>query len=143
MNLPNIGKIYREQRDSIFIEIPESGLLKVLEDLKGAGIKRVADISGYDNGKEIELIYRLPYGNDARLLNLKVRISRKNPKVRSALELFPSAYLYERETHEFLGVVFEGHPDMKRMLLTDGSPRAPLRKQVKEEVKKDGGKEGV
>jgi NADH:ubiquinone oxidoreductase subunit C len=125
----NIGKPYKIQKDNIFVLIGAAGLLETLERLAEAGITRIADISGSDDGKGIELVYRLPFDKDRKLLNLKIWIPRGKPRIQTATGIFPSAYIYERECFEFLGVKFEGHPDMKRMLLADTSPETPLRKK--------------
>ena len=137
MRLPRIGKTYKRQKNFVFVEIRKSELLSALKKLAEAGITRIADIAGYDNGKEIELIYRLPFDRERKLLNLKVRISRKNPSIKSATGIFPSAYIYERESFELIGVKFEGHPHLERMLLARTSPAKPLMKkqQTMKEVK--------
>ncbi len=135
MSLPEIGKPYKKQKGAVFVEIAESELPDILEKLKQSGVTRIADISGYDNGNEIELMYRLPYQDEAKLLNLKVRISRKNPEIKSIVKIFPSAYLYERETFELLGVKFHGHPHLERLLLAGTSPKNPLKKKEVKNVK--------
>jgi NADH-quinone oxidoreductase subunit C len=53
------------------------------------------------------------------------------------VSLLPGAVLYEREVHDLLGVVFDGHPSLERLILPDDWPEGvyPLRKDYKVEVK--------
>ena len=51
-----------------------------------------------------------------------------NPAVPSLTGLFPSANWHEREAYDLVGVRFEGHPDLRRILMWDGYPHHPLRK---------------
>ena len=70
------------------------------------------------------------------MVNIKVRISRKNPKLRTVTPIFPGAFLYERELAEMFGVEIQGHPDPRKLLLYRSSPDAPLKKEV--EIRKNG-----
>jgi membrane-bound hydrogenase subunit beta len=78
-------------------------------------------------GKEIAVIYQIDC--DGSLLNLKVLVSKKNPRLRTITDIFPGAVLYEREVMEMLGVTFEGHPDPRPLFLPDDWKEGyPLRK---------------
>jgi NADH-quinone oxidoreductase subunit C len=59
---------------------------------------------------------------------LRTRVSRERPKLASLTGLFAGAAWHERETYEMFGVVFDGHPDLKPLLLPDGFEGHPLRK---------------
>jgi NADH:ubiquinone oxidoreductase subunit C len=98
-----------------------------LQALKTKDIRHVSTISGVDMGKEIAVIYQIDC--DGSLLNLKVLVSKKNPRLRTITDIFPGAVLYEREVMEMLGVTFEGHPDPRPLFLPDDWKEGyPLRK---------------
>jgi NADH-quinone oxidoreductase subunit C len=61
-------------------------------------------------------------------LRVKVGASGTDPRVPSITSLFPTANWHERETYDFYGVVFEGHPDLTRMLMPEDWEGHPLRK---------------
>jgi NADH-quinone oxidoreductase subunit C len=61
-------------------------------------------------------------------LRVKVGLAEDDAKVPSVTGPFPAANWLERETYDFYGIVFEGHPDLRRILLPDGWEGYPLRK---------------
>ena len=61
-------------------------------------------------------------------LRLKVGLPEDDPRVPSVTQLFPTADWLERETFDFYGIVFEGHPRLARIMLPDGWEGHPLRK---------------
>lgn len=70
-------------------------------------------------------------GHGARRLRLKVRLQEHDPMMPTLSGIWPSTAWYERETHELFGIGFEGHPDMRPLLLPEdweGTP--PMRRDV-------------
>jgi NADH-quinone oxidoreductase subunit C len=61
-------------------------------------------------------------------LRVKVGLSERDPRVPSVTSLFPTADWHEREAYDFFGIVFDGHPNLRRILLPDGWEGWPLRK---------------
>jgi NADH-quinone oxidoreductase subunit C len=59
---------------------------------------------------------------------LKVRIERENPEVASVSSVWPTALWHEREAYDMYGIEFEGHPDLRRLLLPEDWEGWPLRK---------------
>ena len=51
------------------------------------------------------------------------------PAVPSVVNVWPAANWHERETYDMFGIKFEGHPDLRRILMWDGYPHFPLRKE--------------
>ncbi|TMQ00678.1 MAG: NADH-quinone oxidoreductase subunit C [Thaumarchaeota archaeon] len=68
-------------------------------------------------------------GYEAIIVALAERPKRDEPSVPTLIEVWPGAEYHERETHEMLGVVFSGHPNLKNLLLPeDWNDIPPLRK---------------
>jgi hypothetical protein len=61
-------------------------------------------------------------------LTVKARANHDRPVVQSVIGVWSGANLQEREAYDLMGVLFEGHPSMKRIFLWDGFPGHPLRK---------------
>ncbi len=124
-----IGKVYRRHGKAVFSEVPLREFGKVMLRLRTKGIEHISDITGYDNGREIELIYHFTKGDS--VISIKTRVGRKDPVMKSIMDQFPGAELYERECFEMFGVRFDGNPNLRRMLLGQESPVTPLRKDAK------------
>ncbi|MCI0478174.1 MAG: NADH-quinone oxidoreductase subunit C, partial [Anaerolineales bacterium] len=65
-------------------------------------------------------------------LTLKVNAARENPSVPSLVPVYRGADFQEREVYDLMGIRFEGHPNLRRILLWDGFEGYPLRKDYKE-----------
>lgn len=76
----------------------------------------------------IEVMYSLWSFTHKHQINLKVRIDRDNPAVPTLCDLFRSANWYERECYDLVGVNFENHPDLNRILLPKDWIGHPLRR---------------
>jgi Ni,Fe-hydrogenase III large subunit/NADH:ubiquinone oxidoreductase subunit C len=96
-------------------------ILKHVEDAE------LSTISGVDLGNEIELNYHMVCGGTVTIKN---RISREKPVTQTITDILPGANLYEREVFDLLGVIFDGHPNLKRLMLPENWPKGdyPLRR---------------
>ena len=105
-------------------------LLKKVED------SMLSTITGVDLGNEIELNYHMVCGGTVTLKN---RVPKEKPVTKTITDILSGANLYEREVFDLLGVVFEGHPNLKRLLLPDVWPQGnyPLRRDWKPPVTKE------
>ena len=91
-------------------------------------------VTGIDNGEEkatMEVVYNLYSIPNNFGLTLKVELPRDNPKVDSISSIWKSADWLERETYDLLGIEFNNHPDLRRILLPDNWEGFPLRKDYK------------
>ncbi len=90
------------------------------------------DISSVDNfGSEprFEVVYELYSMSVAVHLRLKVRVSEEDPTVDTVSDLWPTANWHEREIWDMMGLRFNNHPDLRRILMWEGYPYFPLRKE--------------
>lgn len=81
------------------------------------------------SGSELAVVYHLHNLEDNVRIRFKVFTSVEDPNVFSATALYQSANFMERETYDFFGVVFVGHPNLKRILNVDEMDYFPLRKE--------------
>ena len=87
-----------------------------------AGSSAFTDISGADypeREKRFEIIYHLLSPKHNRRVRVKIETDEATP-VPSAVSVFPAADWFEREVYDFFGVLFDGHPDLRRILTDYG-----------------------
>ena len=124
------------------IRVEAADLFEVLEfcrDEADLDFHYLRCISGVDwpDDNELEVVYHLlSYRSSvqARELTVKVRTERDAPKVPSVVFLWKTADWSERETYDLFGIVFEGHPDLRRIYLPDFWEGHPLRKDFEYDV---------
>jgi membrane-bound hydrogenase subunit beta len=124
---------YQIQRDRrSYAETTPEKLIKVAQALKDAGMVNIGTITGLDSGENFEVIYHF-YNQYGLVFNLKVFTPRKDPKIPSVTDVYPSVYLYERELMDLLGIQVEGIPPGRHYPLPEGWPEGqyPLRKDWK------------
>jgi NADH-quinone oxidoreductase subunit C len=90
------------------------------------------DITSVDNSGEeprFEIVYELYSLTLAVYLRLKLKISEELGAVDSISDIWPTANWHEREIYDMMGIKFNGHPDLRRILMWEGYPYFPLRKE--------------
>ncbi|MDH4139725.1 MAG: NADH-quinone oxidoreductase subunit C [Coriobacteriia bacterium] len=103
-------------------------LFDAAADLKELGFDRLGMVTAVDRDEEFELVYRLTSRAMSCGMFLKCRVPRENPRGRSLVPLWPAALWQEREVYDLFGIEFEGHPDLRRILLPEDWDGHPLRK---------------
>jgi NADH-quinone oxidoreductase subunit C len=73
----------------------------------------------------------------ARRLRVKVRVPDADPRIASIVSVCPAAGWPEREVFDLFGILFDGHPDMRRILMPDDWEGHPLRKDYPVQIRKD------
>jgi len=89
------------------------------------------DITSIDNfGEEprFEIVYHLYSMLHAAHLRLKLKLSEEIGALDTVSDIWPTANWHEREIYDMMGIKFSGHPDLRRILMWDGYPYFPLRK---------------
>jgi NADH-quinone oxidoreductase subunit C len=115
------------------VEIDREQLVPVLEFLRDDANCRfgcLIDICGVDypeRERRFDVVYHLlsPWQN--RRIRLRVKTDEATP-VPSAVSVFPAANWFEREAYDLYGILFSGHPDLRRILTDYGFEGHPLRK---------------
>jgi len=94
----------------------------------------LSSVTGVDNYPDptMEVVYHLCRSTGGSPLVLRVIVDRNDPHVPSLASLYKGAEFQEREIWDLFGIKFDGHPDLRRILLWEGFERHPLRKDWKE-----------
>lgn len=113
----------------LFVALPAECIHRAAELLVDRfDVRHLSTITGEDTGDRIVLLYHFW---DRHGLTLRTSLPRDEPHIATLTDLIPGAVFYEREVSEMLGVVFDGHPDPRRLLLPDdwdGKP--PLKREL-------------
>lgn len=121
-------------REQASIEVDPAHLLGVLTYLKTALSQEytfLASVHGVDylpEARRLGVHYELLNMKRVERICVKVRLEIEDPHVATAVELFPTAEFQEREVYDFFGVVFDGHPDMRRILMPEDYEGFPQRR---------------
>jgi NADH-quinone oxidoreductase subunit C len=121
-------------RDEVTVLLDREELVHALEELRDdralsfdlfLGVT-ASDWPGAD--PRYWLAYELYSMAHKHRLRVKVGLSDGDPHVASVTAVFAGADWHERETYDFFGIVFDGHPDLRRIMLPEGWEGHPLRK---------------
>ncbi len=82
-------------------------------------------------GQELGLIYHLHNWQDNVRVRVKIAFPKDDPHVPSTTTLWPTANWMERQEYDFFGIIFTGHPDLRRILNVDDLDVFPMRKEYK------------
>ncbi len=91
----------------------------------------LVDLCGVDRAKRkdrFEVVYHLVSLKNKYRIRLKVRVDEKDCNVDSVTSVYPTANWHERETYDMFGIVFNNHPDLRRMYMPEEFEYYPLRK---------------
>lgn len=111
--------------------VDKSALLDVLKALKARGFDQLIDLSTVDNfGDEprYEIVYELCQLESNLNLRVKSFISEDDNCVETISGIWRTANWHEREAYDMMGINFVGHPDLRRILMWEGYPFHPLKK---------------
>jgi len=122
-------------RDVLTLRVKPESIVEIARHLKENPAFRfnyLMCISGVDWKDYLQTVYHL-YSIDFRnYVTLKVNVPRDNPKMPSCTSVWRAADWMEREVYDLFGIVFEGHPDLRRILLPEDWEGYPLRKDYVE-----------
>ena len=96
------------------------------------GFDMLLDVCSVDHAghhPRFEVIYELYSINSKTHLRLKSRLSEDEPQIESVTDIWPTANWHEREVWDMMGIKFLNHPDLRRILMWEGYPYHPLRKE--------------
>ncbi|GIV00475.1 MAG: hypothetical protein KatS3mg014_2090 [Actinomycetota bacterium] len=121
-------------RDEVVAVVPREELVAALERLRAdpeLAFDLLSQVTATDwPGREPRfwLSYDLYSTTRRHRLRVKVGLPEDDPRAPSVVGVYPTADWHERETYDLFGIVFEGHPDLRRILLPEDWEGHPLRK---------------
>jgi NADH-quinone oxidoreductase subunit C len=136
LNLTQFGDAVTrsEFRGDVRYIVSAEKLMDILTALKNSGFDYLADLAGIDYlhypgaTDRYGVVYCLANTETAERVTIKTHVNDPDPVLPSAYSLWKGADWMEREVYDMFGVVFEGHPDLRRILMPEGFAAFPLRK---------------
>lgn len=125
----------RASSDHPAVNVPVADLLAVLATLRDQlGYDFLADLTAIDWAEGVTPRFTVVYHLFSTSTAAYVRVATDcandlEPAVPSVVNLWPAANWHERECYDMFGIKFDGHPDLRRILMWDGYPGWPLRKE--------------
>ena len=113
------------------LRIGPAHVVAVLSALREKGYTFLASLHGVDYYPEeprLGVIYEMLNMHDVDRISVKARLHTDDPRIASVTGLFPGADFPEREVYDMFGVVFEGHPDLRRILMPEDYEGFPQRR---------------
>ncbi|MFM9065309.1 MAG: NADH-quinone oxidoreductase subunit C, partial [Pirellula sp.] len=132
--LSGVSLQWSEFRSQQRVTVPAAKISVALETLRDAGMDQLVDITAVDMLEypgatdRFEVVYLLLNTNSGERLTVKTHVNEPDLKLPSACPIWFGADWLEREVYDMFGIVFEGHPNFKRLLLPDAFESFPLRK---------------
>lgn len=122
----------REERGQAILLVTPGVLMEVLEAVREhLSLDCMVDVTCWDRlpvRPRFEVVYLLGKAASAERLAVRVQVEGDPPRLPSAVSVYPGAAWPEREVYDMFGVVFEGHPDLRRILMPDDWEGHPLRR---------------
>ena len=129
---PRLQEKIEFRGESTFVILP-ADLLEVARFCRDElSFDYLIDISSVDNfGDEprFEIVYELYSMTFGVHLRIKLRVSEEQGEVPTVSDIWATANWHEREIYDMMGLRFAGHPDLRRILMWEGYPYFPLRKE--------------
>jgi len=103
--------------------------LKENENLNFGFLTDLCGIHYPDRELSLGVVYHLHNLQERKRIRIKTYVSSENPALSTISDIFSAANWMERETYDFYGIIFTGHPDMRRILNVDYLDFFPMRKE--------------
>jgi NADH-quinone oxidoreductase subunit C len=117
--------------DRAVLVIDPAHVRAVLRALQAKGYTFLASLHGVDYYPEeprLGILYEMLDMRRVERISVKARVSTEHPHIDSVVEMFPTAHAQEREVYDMFGVVFDGHPDLRRILMPEDYEGFPQRR---------------
>ncbi len=103
----------------------------VLEHLRSKGYTRLMSLHGvdyYPDEPRLGILYEMLDMKQVDRISVKARVTVDDPRIDTVMDMFPTANFQEREAYDMFGVVFEGHADLRRILMPEDYEGFPQRR---------------
>ncbi len=124
-----LGTLYFRDKGTLLVD--PAKIVDTLERLRAKGFSSLMSVHGvdyYPDEPRLGVHYELLDMDALDRLTVKLRVALDDPRVPSVTPEWPTANHQEREVYDMFGVVFEGHPDMRRILMPEDYEGHPQRR---------------
>jgi NADH-quinone oxidoreductase subunit C len=130
--LEDIAVASKNDFGELTIEVAPDNIVAALRRLKhDHKFERLTSVTAVDRfpaEPRFEVVYHLQSIAGKQRVRIKARLHGASPEIDSVTSVYRSADWYERETYDFFGVIFRGHPNLTRIMMPDDWEGYPLRK---------------
>ena len=108
------------------------GVIRFLKEDENLQFSFLTDLCGIhypDRGLPLGVIYHMHNLSENKRIRIRTFVTESDPVISSVTGLFSAANWMERETYDFYGIIFQGHPNLKRILNVDYMDFFPMRKE--------------
>ncbi len=128
MNLEKFGVQVDDSTGTLYHIFEAPRIREIASELKENGFDYLSFVTAIDRKEFLEVVYLFINMDTSEKIFLKTRIPSDDPRIPTIADIYPGANWLEREAYDLLGVIFEGHPDLRRILLPPDYEGHPLRK---------------
>lgn len=132
----NCAEVFEDNTNQS-IKVKADKIVEVMQELKTNPtyeLNHIMNLSSVEYPENFTVVYHLNSLTYLHKLTVKVEVEKANPEVPSISSVWKAANVMEREVYDLMGIVFTGHPNLKRILLADDFIGHPLRKDFKLQV---------
>lgn len=109
-------------------------LARQVRSEKGLDLDYLFCVTAVDWKTHLSVVYHLTSTVHRHTLVVKIKLDRERPSVRTVSDIWRTAEFHEREAYDLMGVIFIGHPDLRRLFMTEEWKGWPLRKDYEDPV---------
>jgi NADH-quinone oxidoreductase subunit C len=123
---------YKAKGYHLDVDLPPEKVVAAAEILNRENFF-IETITGVDwiDEQQLEVVYDFNHFDELCRVVVRTRLDRNNPEVPTISHIYQGANWHERETHDFFGIIFTGHPNLEPLLLPEDADFHPLLKDFK------------
>jgi NADH-quinone oxidoreductase subunit C len=125
---PVLAPLFSLEFGDAVIGVGKEKLLETAKELRDIGFDRLGMVTAVDRCEFLTMVYRLQSRSLSSALFVKTKVMPDDLHVDSLFGVWPAADWQEREVFDLFGIVFDGHPDLRRIMLPADFEGHPLRK---------------
>lgn len=132
---PDTLQVAKSGSRQLYLTANRSSIYDICSYMKEMGFDHCSCVSGVDRCDRYQVVYHITSYEGRVTAEIVVDLPHDSPEVDSVTPIWGGANWHEREAYDMFGIMFKGHPDLRRVLLPDDYEFFPMRKKC------DGGKQ--
>ncbi|MDE1175415.1 MAG: NADH-quinone oxidoreductase subunit C [Edaphobacter sp.] len=129
--LSDLAAAAKYDREELTVTVARENIIPACKAIQAAGYNFLEDVTAvdwYPSEPRFQVVYHILSHSLKRRIRLCVRLDSENASLDSIVSIWPSANFYEREVFDLFGVNFNGHPNLRRIMMPEDWQGHPLRK---------------